>query len=1185
MQADNQSFSDLLEQLRRTQHISKTDLAKLAHLTPGYISHLTQGKRTTPSEEVVRALANALGLEHEARNQFFLSAGYGSEHVFPPLDVAPVFSRLSEARERYEHWGDAPDTEHFYGREMALATIEQWVVGERCRLVAVLGLGGVGKTTLAAKLVRQCKEQFDYIFWRSLHNAPPPTTILKECIQFLSNPELLDVPENEDAQIELLGTYFQKYRCLVVLDNLEAVLQSGEHAGEYSAGRKGYGRLVEFLGNKPHQSCLLVTSREKPREIAYLEGIGVRSLVVAGIGRAEGQAILQDKGLFGDDERWTALVQLYAGNPLALKLVSAPIREVFGGDIAAFLRYGDTVIGNVYGLLDQQFQRLSPQERSILYWLAVEREALTFNELREDFVPPISRQTLVEVLESLRRRSFIESSNAAHFSLQPVIMEYVTSELSERIFQEIASSTLQLLGSQALIKAQARDYIRESQVHLILKPLAERLSATFGKDASEHRLKQILALLHTSFAQMPASSYAAGNLINLLLQLGCSLRGYDFSNLRVWQAYLRGVALPEVNFSHADLAQSIFMDTFGGVLATVLSPDGTLLAAGTTNSEIRIWRAADGMPLLTCEGHADWVRSVAFSPDARFLASGGDDQTVRLWDSTTGQCLVVLEGHSGRVYSVAFSPDGRMLASGSEDQTVRLWNIAEEGHVEALDVFHEHTSRVRSVAFSPDGRMLASGSEDQTVRLWQPGRQEGAQFLPLLLQHQGAVWSVAFSPDGRMLASGCRDQTVRLWEVRSGQCLRLLEGHARSVWSVAFNADGNILASGSQDQTVRLWEVSSGQCLKTLRGHANLVMSVAFSADGSILASGSEDQTMRLWETDSGQCLKLLQGHSNLRYAVTFSPDGQLLANGNEDQTVCVWDWHSGQALRMLPGHVNRVRAVTFSPDGQLLASGSDDHTVRLWEVGTGQSLKILHGHRSWVKAVAFSPGGQLLASGSDDRTIRLWNFRTGQCFLTLHGHRDWIWSIAFSPDGSLLASSSEDRTVRLWEVKTGRLLRTLEGHTGAIWSVAFNPAGDLLASGSHDQSVRLWEVSSGNCLNVLSGHMGIVEAVVFSPTEDLLVSGSHDQTLRIWEVSSGHCLRTLAGHTSWIYSVGFHPQGETLASSSGDGTIKLWNVSTGHCIQTLRGDRPYERMNIKDVRGLTANQQAILKELGAIYL
>ncbi|HZU04325.1 MAG TPA: hypothetical protein VFA10_31995, partial [Ktedonobacteraceae bacterium] len=65
-------------------------------------------------------------------------------------------------------WGEAPAVEQFYGREQERTMLRQWMISERCRLVAILGIGGVGKTALATMAAEQAQESFEYIFWHSL---------------------------------------------------------------------------------------------------------------------------------------------------------------------------------------------------------------------------------------------------------------------------------------------------------------------------------------------------------------------------------------------------------------------------------------------------------------------------------------------------------------------------------------------------------------------------------------------------------------------------------------------------------------------------------------------------------------------------------------------------------------------------------------------------------------------------------------------------------------------------------------------------------------------------------------------------------------------------------------------------------------------------------------------------------
>src|SRR5205823_9769871 len=195
--------------------------------------------------------------------------------------------------------------------------------------------------------------------------------------------------------------------------------------------------------------------------------------------------------------------------------------------------------------LDQQFSRLTKFEQEILYWLAIEREAISLDDLREDIVQSVPEEDLFVALGSLRRRSMIEIRGTRSFTLQSVIMEYVTDRFIEQVAAEIDTGTLYLFGSHALIKAQSKDYVRDSQIRIILTPIVELLLSNIGKEGIEKKLKGILSMLreaHTSIL-----GYTAGNILNLLVHLKSDLSDYNFSHLIVRQAYLQGIALPNVN--------------------------------------------------------------------------------------------------------------------------------------------------------------------------------------------------------------------------------------------------------------------------------------------------------------------------------------------------------------------------------------------------------------------------------------------------------------------------------------------------------------------------------------------------------------------------------------------------------------------------------------------------------------
>ncbi|NEU81561.1 NB-ARC domain-containing protein [Nostoc sp. UIC 10630] len=1085
-------------------------------------------------------------------------------------------------------WGEAIFNPVFYGRTEELTTLEQWILNEHCRLIALLGIGGIGKTTLSVKLAQQIQDNFEYVIWRSLREAPPVKFILSNLIQFLSDEQETEgnLPESFSDRVSRLLYYLQNHRCLVILDNAESILRSGSRAGLYREGYEEYGELLRRIGEATHQSCLVLTSREKPKEVALLEGeaLSVRSLLLSGLKVAEGQEILKFKGLSAVEDEWKVMIERYAGNPLALKIVATTIQDIFGGNVTEFLQQDTAVFGDIRDVLEQQFERLSDLEKDIMYWLAINRESVTLSELRNDIISPVAQSKLLEAIESLGRRSLIEKATptligktGSLFTLQPVVIEYVTSSLIESVCKEIIAHNIDLFRSKALTKATAKEYVRDTQIRLIIKPVIDGLLTAFrSKKNLENHLAQILATLRQ--ISPLEQSYTAGNVFNLLCHLETDLSNYDFSYLTIWQADLQNVKLHNANFAHTHLAKSVFIETFGGIFSVAFSPNGKLLATGDTNGEIRLYEVANSQQLLTCKGHTGWVWSVSFSPDGEILASGSNDQTIKLWDTSTGQCLKTFESHSGGVRSVTFSPDSQVLASGSDDQTVKLWNISTG---KCLKTLQENGCSVWSVAFSPKGDVLVSGNDDYKVRLWDINSNS---CIHTLEGHTQRVYSVTFSPDGNTLASASHDQTVKLWGTSTGKCIKTLQGHTDLVHSVIFSVDGSALVSCGDDQTVRVWDFVSGQCLKTLQGHKSRVWSLAICINQNICASSSDDQTIKLWNISTGRCIKTFQGYNNGIWSVAVSPtDNNILASGSNDQTVTLWDITVGKCINTLREHGRRVTSVSFSPDAHLLASGSEDQTVRLWDLSTSKCLKILKGHSNRVTSVTFSADSYFLASGSDDQTIRIWDITTGQCLNTLREHSGRTWSVTFSPDSHVLASGSHDQTVKLWDVLTGRCLHTLQAHTEWVWAVAFSPNGRILASGSGDQTIKLWDVSTGHCIKTLQDHTNTVYSVAFSPDGRMLASGSGDQTVKLWDVKTGSCLRTLLGHSRWVWSVTFSSDDQTVVSCSEDETIKIWDVQTGECLKTLKSKNPYEGMNITSISGLTESQKDTLKALGAV--
>ena len=1101
--------------------------------------------------------------------------------LFPQAEALVAPAREEPAAFPRIDWVGALDVSRFAGREVEVAELTQWIVQERCRMIALLGMGGIGKSTLASFLGQHLAPQFEAVLWRSVRDAPLCEDLVADCITFFSEKPPAAFPTSLGQRISQLLARLQAHRCLLVLDNLETILGSGDREGGYLLGYEGYGRLIQRLAESAHQSCVLLTSREKPREIEPLEGgrAPVRSLRLVGVDEQAAQELLTDKGLSGTPAAWQRLVASYAGNPLALKIVAQAVSDLFSGDLDRFLQEGELIFNGIRPVLRQQVGRLTPLEHLLLTWLAVLREWTPLETLVHVLHPRALRSQMLEALEALGRRSLLERGQPATFSLQSVVMEYLTDALVERLSEEIVLGDSQQVRRYALEQAQAKDYVRQTQVRLLVHPLIERLRSELGADALvEAHLLRLLAQFRSEDAA--AQGYGPANVISLLKALRGHLRSLDLSRLSIRGAYLQGVEMQDATLSGAMLHDVAFTEAFDAVLSVAVSPDGRYFAAGSNSGQVRVWREEGRVAHLTIRGHTDRVGAIAFSPDGQTLATASWDGTVRLWDLASGATIWTLHDHNVPVTSIAFSPNGKLI-SGSYDGA-HFWDRRTGTKLSSLQTQGE---RILAIAWSRNGRWLASGGMDSVIRLWDA---EQGTLLQELHGHRDPIIMLAFAPDTSLLASGSlasggSDRVVKLWEVETGICRTTLEGHTGTVTGLAWAPDGRTLASASYDTTIRLWDCQTWQCRHILQGHRDAVTSVAFIPRGDRLLSGSFDRTVRTWEVMSGQNVRTMQGYALALFALTWSPDGGFLLSGSSEATLTLWNMNTRTPVQVLRGHSQQVYAVAWSRAGNCIASGSYDQTVRIWDAETGACTHILQGHTAVVSSVDWSFDGRWLASGSYDGSVRIWDMQEGTSRVGSE-HTGVISAAVWSPDGTQVASASEDGLVLVWRATDGSLLRRFE-HAEIVSALSWSANGDQLVSGAVDGEksvLHIWDVRQGALVRTVAGYSGFIWGIDWSLEKDILVSAGTDGTVRWWNLEQGLNLATVQAHDAWARAVQVSPDGKTVASCGEDGVIKLWDMQSHQYLATLRADRPYERLDISKTSGLTNAQQAALRVLGA---
>ena len=383
-----------------------------------------------------------------------------------------------------EIWKEVIDISQFYGRNEETEKIKDWIDTQNCRLILLLGMGGIGKTAFCAKLVEQFQSKFSCVVWRNLsissnefstgkyHNLDvslPLEVTLNQILENLSPSYKKVTANNLDEGISQLLDYLRSTRCLLILDAWDAILDS-HHLEEYNqvsricyrSGYENYGKLLKRLGESPHQSCVILNSREKPQEIAILEGesLPVKSLLLEGLNYQDCNYILKAKGLTNiKSSLCKKLVDTYAGNPLFIKLIATAIQELFFGNISDFLKQGTLIFGDIRATLDQQFNRLSDLEQQILYWLALNKEISSIQKLQVEIAPQVSQRVILEAIESLQRRSLIVK-NGFHLSQLPVIAEYIAEKLIEEHLRIMQQDKYSVTNSQ-LFESHFKKYIRE----------------------------------------------------------------------------------------------------------------------------------------------------------------------------------------------------------------------------------------------------------------------------------------------------------------------------------------------------------------------------------------------------------------------------------------------------------------------------------------------------------------------------------------------------------------------------------------------------------------------------------------------------------------------------------------------------------------------------------------------------
>jgi len=294
----------------------------------------------------------------------------------------------------------APKITHFYGRETELQTLSHWLTDQNTRLISILGLPGIGKTTLVKQFIDLNRQNFDVVVWKSIKLSQSLDNIITEILTSINPP-----PIQTDNKLTQLFNLLRQQKCLIILDDVQELFTSAQFAGQYKSEYKDYKTLFTRMSEIEHQSSFILISQEQCQEMLCLDEdlYPVKCLELEGL---YNKKILKNQGL-KDEQNWSKLIDLYEGNPVSLKDIASLIKNVFLGNVAEFLAEDSLILTeDMKSRLSELFHRLSPIEQQIVLELSKSNQPMSREDFRQSL--ELSSMDLINGLQSLNRRYLLQ---------------------------------------------------------------------------------------------------------------------------------------------------------------------------------------------------------------------------------------------------------------------------------------------------------------------------------------------------------------------------------------------------------------------------------------------------------------------------------------------------------------------------------------------------------------------------------------------------------------------------------------------------------------------------------------------------------------------------------------------------------------------------------------------------------
>ncbi|MGB3513758.1 MAG: ATP-binding protein [Microcoleaceae cyanobacterium] len=352
---------------------------------------------------------------------------FGSQTLYQYQKYPQNSQTKDAAKITYQDLSIAPTINHayFYGRTQELEILSDYIFHQKTRLMSVLGLSGIGKTTLVKKFIDLNIQQFDVVIWRNLKLVKSLNSLMTELLKKISleNQNILISDEQFTQFFDLLSSQ----KCLIVLDDVQNIFISRKFAGQYQYQHTEYQNLFQAATQIEHQSCLILISQEKTQEMTALDRdlYPIQCLELEGLDNSTGIEIIQEYKL-QDRDYWLNLNNMYLGNPLYLQYICTLIKDIFQDLVSQFIAEGNLILTEEMKLLfETLYQRMSDIEKQIVFKMSKSDENVSIEDLKKSC--SFSSIDIINGLQSLKRRYLLNQikTNNTLFSLSSLFKEYI----------------------------------------------------------------------------------------------------------------------------------------------------------------------------------------------------------------------------------------------------------------------------------------------------------------------------------------------------------------------------------------------------------------------------------------------------------------------------------------------------------------------------------------------------------------------------------------------------------------------------------------------------------------------------------------------------------------------------------------------------------------------------------------